>query len=90
MTDPKDALGHINFGTCLHALERRAEALAEFTRALEIDTSQTQAWVGLIACLAESGRRDEALATLDQAEEALPGDLELIRVRNILTAAPGS
>ena len=90
VTAPGDALGHINFGTCLHALERRDEALAEFTRALEIDTSQTQAWVGMIACLAETGRRDEALSALDQAEAALPGNLELIRVRNILTAVPDS
>ena len=63
------ASGAVNLGTCYRKLERLAEALATFERAVEIDGSQVRAIRHLVDINLMAGRRDEAQAHARRYEE---------------------
>ncbi len=69
---PDDAMGHLNYG--IH-LEKRGDypaALAEATRALELDPSLTPALLTRARSLEQLGRRDEAVAAVDELARRNP------------------
>ncbi len=69
---PDDAMGHLNYG--IH-LEKRGDypgALAQATRALELDPSLTPALLTRARSLEQLGRRDEAVAAVDELARRNP------------------
>ncbi|MEZ5320308.1 MAG: sulfatase-like hydrolase/transferase, partial [Vicinamibacterales bacterium] len=73
--DPSLPVGHVTLGAILNDLGRKAEAIDEFTRAVDLDKDQFDALYNLTVMLAEAGRVDEARAYarqfVDRAPEAL-------------------
>jgi len=53
---------------------RWGRAAAEWQEALPLEPGAQEAWLGLAASLAESGRRDSSVYALIAAREALPAD----------------
>jgi tetratricopeptide (TPR) repeat protein len=63
---PDDAMGHLNFGIHLEKRGDFAAAVAQATRALELDSSLTPALLTRARSLEQLGRRDEAVAAVDE------------------------
>ncbi len=69
---PDDAMGHLNYGIHLEKRGQYAAALAEATRALELDASLTPALLTRARSLEQLGRRDEAVAAVDELARRNP------------------
>jgi tetratricopeptide (TPR) repeat protein len=79
---PEDPMGHLNYGIHLEKRGEFAQALAEATRALELDNSLTAAVLTRARSLEQLGRRDEAVAAVDELARRNPdakADLDLWR-----------
>jgi len=75
---PDDPVGHFNFGIHLDKLGRSEEALAEVTRAAELNPNMLTARVVKAQILEEMGRWDEALEVvigLNEVDEANTAEL---------------
>jgi Flp pilus assembly protein TadD len=64
-----------------------SDSVTLWTRAIEIDSRNDVALYNLGAALAESGRRDEAIARYDQALAIVPANESARRNRDLLEAA---
>jgi tetratricopeptide (TPR) repeat protein len=62
-----NAVAHLNLGVALEQDNRQQEALAEYRKAVEIDSHRFQAHNNLANLLATMGSRDEALAEYREA-----------------------
>jgi tetratricopeptide (TPR) repeat protein len=76
-TVPKDSPNyrdHLWLGQVRAARGRKEEAEEAFRRAVELQGRAPEAWVALIAFLAETGKKEQARRELDRARRAVPAD----------------
>jgi len=71
---PGTAQYHRDLATLYMRTARWGRAAAEWQEALPLEPGAQEAWLGLAASLAESGRRDSSVYALIAAREALPAD----------------
>jgi TolB-like protein/class 3 adenylate cyclase len=72
--DGEDAVAHYTLGTVLTLTGDLEKALVEQRRALELNPNHAGAMGEMGRCLANLGRYDEAMASLDRAIRSSPGD----------------
>ena len=80
---------HLRRGEQLLAADRKEEAIAEFTKAIEIDPKSVKAYLNRAMCYNETGRPREAVADFSKAIEldptdAYPYDQRAILYRTVL------
>lgn len=61
-----------NFGNTLSALGRHEEALAQYERAIELDSDVPKVWKNLASCLHHLGKHDDEMNAFDRALELNP------------------
>jgi TolB-like protein/DNA-binding winged helix-turn-helix (wHTH) protein/Tfp pilus assembly protein PilF len=71
-TDPNSTVGHLFYGTLLHALGRFDESLAQRRRALELDPLNTAVNRAFARALAATGQQEAALAQWNRVVELDP------------------
>ena len=71
---PGTAQYHRDLATLYMRIARWGPAAAEWQEALPLEPTAREAWLGLSAALAESGRRDSSVYALLAGREALPAD----------------
>ena len=69
-----EALARNGLGTCYQKTEKKAKAEAEFTAAIQLETTFVEAHYNLINVLVSEERMDEAKAAKDRAEHFAPSD----------------
>jgi len=84
--DPRHLEAMIEKGVLLHRLERTAEAICCFTEARSIAPENELVLSNLAVALADSGRRDEALAEFRRALALNPNNLHLRHQMRRLTS----
>jgi tetratricopeptide (TPR) repeat protein len=87
---PDSPLLHLNRGSALSVAGRSEEARAEFSRALELDSSQTEARVMLAEELKREGRPESAAGLMMQVVAKQPSPAYLNRLGSMLVASGDS
>jgi tetratricopeptide (TPR) repeat protein len=76
---PATAQYHRDLATLYMRTARWGPASAQWQAALPLEPTAREAWLGLAAALAESGRRDSSVYALLAGREALPADTVVAR-----------
>ncbi len=72
---------HLTLGTVLWFQERNDEAIAEMTKAIELDSKSTDAYAGLGNVYVSSGEKEKALAAYKQAVDIDPNHRAKFMIR---------
>jgi tetratricopeptide (TPR) repeat protein len=81
--DPSSALAHAQKGVVLARLGRDEEALAAYSKALELQADFGDVLFNLGNLLRQLGRHEDALASYDRALELAPTDATLLNNRGV-------
>ena len=79
--DPMNTMAAALLADFLDFSQRHEEALLAYRQLLVLDPDMEKAWVGVVYNLAETGKVDDALATVDDGLRRLPGSGPLFQAR---------